>query len=47
VENEEDIALKSVILFFSQAIYSILIDGKEPTGVLKELFFRAVAYEFY
>ncbi len=30
----------------SQAIYSILIEGKEPTGVLKELFFRAVAYEF-
>lgn len=30
----------------SRAIYSIVIDGKEPKAVLKELFFRAVTYEF-
>lgn len=30
----------------SQAIYSIVIDGDEPTKVLKELFFRDVTSEF-
>ncbi len=30
----------------SRAIYSIVIEKKEPTAVLKELFFRAVASEF-